>query len=165
MRDMPDGARPRSLVQHHPDAVEAMVPLLRVGNLARFRLLDVLCPRYHRLAQVLQTSVGPVIYAKGQRSEGWGVVTGEIYDGTREVLDMDWSYRHRGDKVVYRLEALLQNNAESREFIRKNGLTNATPHQSQASVQCRCTRADIPAAWIAEQIASGTRRTIWIPPT
>jgi len=52
-------------------ALEALRPLLRPDvRLPRFRILEVVCPNDHRLAQVFSTAAGPLVLYREWRHRG-----------------------------------------------------------------------------------------------
>jgi len=127
--------------QSDVDAAEALRPILTAGRPERFRLLRVVCPDQHRLLTVYRTSEGPVCV--GEAGVDWDSIS---RPGTRRESRRVDVFRMLDELSAYR--AL--------------GLPTTDP---AVKVECRCRSADIPLAWIEEQISTRRPRVVWPPQT
>jgi hypothetical protein len=105
----------------------------------KFRILTIVCAKYHRLAEVFPTPEGPVVYGLGRAGSG---IVGKERLGNIRTGAMEG-----------------QNRAEPRA-------DRLTPPFGPADmdvfmVQCHCREAVIPRAWIATQMSSGRHRVVW----
>jgi len=134
-------AKPFSLTSAPAEDRAILAPLLRTGRLAPYRLLDVICPNDHRLAQVLTTTSGPLVVGWTRAFRGYSV---DGFPGPpRRDQPRVFERRHRGQPVIYLLARLLED------------------EPVDVTVQCRCRQRDLPAQWMADQIAAGGGRVVW----
>jgi hypothetical protein len=145
---------PRRLTAVHDGAREALLPILRTGSLARWRQLDVCCPNQHRLMQVLAAgNAGLVVVAERQASSSY--VPDDAAPRTMDSVNRARHVRrHRADPVVYQLDQL------GTYYLTDH--RGRKPYEHLVPAQCRCRQADVPVAWLRQQIAEGKRRAVWI---
>lgn len=132
-------------------ASAALRQLFHLGRRAsRYRLLVVACRNQHRLAAVYETSVGPVLAGKTRT-----IIIESHTDGGTYLADED----HPVDWEA----TLTRRRQRSRATPVVVAVTDGMP--DVVELQCRCSLARLPAAWLRAQITPGRRRrAVWPPP-
>ncbi|MEW2382328.1 hypothetical protein AB0873_09580 [Micromonospora sp. NPDC047707] len=145
-------------------ARDALEPILRMRKgLARTRVLDVVCRRDHRLAEVLRTANGLVV-----RGDGPATQLQVERVGGDSIPDPDgggwmsssWSYDWQKTVRASRARQICL-------FL--DDLLGRTQYEGQREyvvarivvVQCRCRAARISGEWLNEQIEAGRRRVVF----
>jgi hypothetical protein len=141
-----------------PEAVAALDPLLRSGGLGRYRVLDVICQRDHRLLQVLSAGGRLLVLAECSAGRRWTETFGgdsiPVWDPDDEIgwIDRDWSI-----------------DVERRETRSRAGYVVAFLEQPTAAdpvyeAQCRCRTAHISAQWLRSALTGSDRRRRRVAP-
>lgn len=132
------------------DQIDELVPLLRGGQLSRYRLLDIACPNDHRLGQILHTPRGPLFIGRRAKVE-FDVIQWEAEGdgGELEVAHVG----HRSDvygAFIADCYELAEHRAQQEEL-----------GTAAVDVQCRCRSTYIPILWLRDQLDAHRRRVVW----
>lgn len=146
------------LMEHvdQPAARAALQPILKAGKLSRFRVLRIVCPKNHTIAEVYRTAgglvllgVGPLVI--GEAHAAGGVIEGHYDPDFGPVGDHEWSYDWQQTR---------RTNREQRVVCFLHSLWAEPGGCAVATMQCRCTTARLGRPDIEQYMATGKRRVV-----
>lgn len=141
-------------VPNNPDAATALRPILAAGRLSRFRVLDVACPKNHRIAEVVRTGSGLVVTGKSPEK----YVEIERVGGDDEGPDPDGVWRSISWEVDFQRTNLSSRAVQACLFL--DSLL-AEGRIGSVAMQCRCRTVYLDGAWLTEKIGAGRRRVVF----